>query len=78
MSFVGLSLVWCLVWIYISRNFEQILDALGLKHTPRKIQAEIDPIRKWKFSNTRTSLIHSIFTGRKKNSVLPFFKFFLR
>jgi len=59
----GLIIMWFFIWIYISRNFEQILDALRMKHTPRKIQAEIDPLRKWKFTNTRTSLIHSIFTG---------------
>lgn len=39
------------------------MACIGVKHTPRKIQAEEDPIRKWKFENTRTSLIHAILVG---------------
>ena len=39
------------------------ITKIGVKHTPRKIQAEVDPIRKWKFENTRTSLIRAILVG---------------
>lgn len=74
----GLIIMWFFIWIYIARNFEQILDGLGMKHTPRKIQAEIDPLRKWKFTNTRTSLIHSLFTGLIKTIDLLLFNFILR
>lgn len=56
-------ILWCLVWMYLSKNFESILEAIGIKHTPRKIKAEVDEERKWKFANTRTSLIHSTFAG---------------
>lgn len=73
LKMIGLTLMWFLIWIYLSRNFEQILEALGMKHTPRKIQAEVDPLRKWKFTNTRTSLIHSIFTGWFHKCSTPWF-----
>ncbi|CBY24532.1 unnamed protein product [Oikopleura dioica] len=59
----GLTIMWFFIWIYIARNFHHIMATLGVKHTPRKIQAEVDPIRKWKFENTRTSLIHAILVG---------------
>ena len=54
---------WAFVWHYISHNFHQGMEIFGIKHTPRKLQAEEDDIRRWKFSNTRTSLIHSIISG---------------
>ena len=54
---------WAFVWHYISHNFHQGMEIFGIKHTPRKMQAEEDDIRRWKFSNTRTSLIHSIISG---------------
>jgi hypothetical protein len=54
---------WAFVWHYISHNFHQGMEIFGIKHTPRKLQVEEDDIRRWKFSNTRTSLIHSIVSG---------------
>jgi len=57
-------LSWAFIWHQISNNFDQIMETIGIKHTPRKIQAEDDDsLKRWKFSNTRTSLVHSIVSG---------------
>ena len=61
---LGRVIMWSLFWEYISRNFDEILTILGIKHTPRKIQAEEeDSQKRWMFVNTRTSLVHSIVSG---------------
>jgi len=60
----GLIVMWCFIWFYISsRSFEKILDGFGIHHTPKKVEEEKDPIRKWKYLNTRTSLIHATIAG---------------
>lgn len=60
---LGVVIMWSLFWQYIAKNFDEILSLCGIKHTPRKIAAEVDEKRRWMFVNTRTSLVHSIVSG---------------
>ena len=75
---LGRVIMWAFFWEYISRNFDEILSMFGIKHTPRKIQAEEgDSQRRWNFVNTRTSLVHSIVSGKlffQSSKNLKFYK----
>ena len=64
LKMLGRVIMWGLFWEYISRNFDEILSIFGIKHTPRKIAAEEDSKRRWMYVNTRTSLVHSIVSGK--------------
>lgn len=67
LKMLGRVIMWALFWEYISRNFDEILSIFGIKHTPRKIAAEEDSKRRWMYVNTRTSLVHSIVSGKSHN-----------
>ena len=71
---LGVVIMWSLFWQYIAKNFDEILSLCGIKHTPRKIAAEVDEKRRWMFVNTRTSLVHSIVSGFEEFFSNLFFK----